>query len=155
MSRAAESSYQYNNYNDYYGYDDEDEDDVSQSFYTSRGHKLNVLLSLDQSNRSNEYIAIYFHTEEVNFDDVVKWPMRASLKYCVLINGAEEFKATLDTTISGNVSSFKKPSIDSTYDDASSSYYGACGNDNYIFSRDVDRLLYKRSLSLKIEVQYY
>ena len=47
-----------------------------RSFYTSRGHKLNIELCLNGDEDSwNEDVAIFFKTEEGIFDDVVKWPM--------------------------------------------------------------------------------
>ena len=81
-----------------------DENPLTQSFYTSRGHKLEIQLWLNgKDDAMDKYVSIFFVAEEGTFDDMVKWPMRAIIKSYVNDNIFNEFNTT------GAVASFQKP----------------------------------------------
>ena len=117
-----------------------------RSFYTSHGHRLNVHLHLNGYRESwDESVTIFFQTEDGIFDDVVKWPMRAMVKYCVLSHGNELNCCSTNTTGSGDARSFQKPSNNSQ---------GGIGED-FIPHDEINEVLHKNSLTLKIRVDYF
>ena len=108
-----------------------------RSFYTSRGHKLKIELFL------NETVFLYFQTQNGVFDDVVKWPMRASINSCVLLNGNALITDSIDTTESEVACSFQNPMHNS-------------GNGELaIHILHGHEVLQKKSITFKIDVNYF
>ena len=117
---------------------------LDRSFYTSRGHKLKIELFLNgYADTWNKNVSMYFQTQNGVFDDVVKWPMRASINSCVLFNGNAVFIDSIDTTDSGVACSFQNPMHNS--DD------GSLG----IEILHDDQVLQKNSITFKIDVGYF
>ena len=110
-----------------------------RSFYTSRGHKLKIELFLNW----NETVFLYFQTQNGVFDDVVKWPMRASINSCVLLNGNALITDSIDTTESEVACSFQNPMHNSGEGELA------------IRILHSDEVLQKKSITFKIEVNYF
>ena len=86
---------------------------------------------------------LYFQTQNGVFDDVVKWPMRASINSCVLFNGNAHFTDSIDTTESGVACSFENPMHNSGEGELA------------IRIHHSDEVLQKKSITFKIEVNYF
>ena len=81
---------------------------LEKCFYTSRGHKLKIMLFPDQ----NEHVGIYFATTEGNFDDTIQWPMKAKIRFCTTnTNGEDVLQMFINTNNNspGVQNSFQKP----------------------------------------------
>ena len=80
--------------------------ELERCFYTSQGHKLKIFLSPNQY----EFVAIYFATDEGNFDDTIQWPMKAIIEFCAIdTNGNDVFQVSVNTNLPENRNSFQKP----------------------------------------------
>ena len=117
-----------------------------KSFYTSRGHKLQISLYLNGYEESwDEDVSIFFNTAVGIFDDVVKWPVKAVIKYCILKNGNEYKDLSFDTSTSGTARCFQNPSFKTP---------GGFGTPTYTYHGSLNAFLLNNSLSLKIQVDY-
>ena len=131
-----------NKVNDNWG----DETPLSRTFYTSLGHRLEVELYLNGVDDAiGKYVSIFFVTTEGVFDDVVSWPMKANIKYCVLCEGLEHYTDYLDTTVRVDACSFQKPDNNSG---------GGIGNFEFISNCDIFNVLDNNSLVINISVDY-
>uniref|UniRef100_A0A7M5X5K3 MATH domain-containing protein n=2 Tax=Clytia hemisphaerica TaxID=252671 RepID=A0A7M5X5K3_9CNID len=85
---------------------------LTKCFYTSRGHKLEIVLYPigDNGSRRNKNMAIYAQTVQGSFDDTINWPMEAIIEFYALDrSGNRRSYISFNTNQTAYVTSFVKP----------------------------------------------
>ena len=89
---------------------DKENPDLIRRFYTEKGHKLLADLYLNGYGKDlGKYVCIFFKTEQGNFDDAIKWPIRANISFSI-DNAFDKIIDEIDTK--DNKLSFKKSNTD-------------------------------------------
>ena len=121
--------------------DDKDKH-LTRRFYTENGHKLLADLYLNGCGEDlGKYVCIYFKTELGNFDDTIKWPIRAYISFSI-DNAFHKIIEEIDTQ--DNKSSFKKSNT-------TSGPYGS----SFIDHQQLQYCVVDGILTITIQVNYY
>lgn len=121
---------------------------IKRYFFTSRLQKMTMFIFLKGHNqKSADHTSIFFNCAYGSYDDLVDWPMNATLYWCILY-GDELRKCKRTVTKDGyETGAFWKPEMNKKQDD--------WGIPKYVSWTEVSNLVENNVLRLQVNIEHH